>query len=212
MIHKIESANSTWKEFVYKNVVEFCNEKESRTFTLKDFTKNRLELFQKFRPDNQHVEAKIRQQLQFLRDEGKISFLDNSGHYTLRGIYLLEPEKEETKTIDLRMEKPEIREYLVETYVRKVKWAEQCRKIMGDCCIYHKCDNTFYREDGTKYIEIHHIIPLCDNGEDGLWNLSPLCAHHHKMSHFSDKKTKENMRKYLLSRVTEIVGAKQKYD
>lgn len=35
----------------------------------------------KFHPENQHVKDKIRQTLQYLRDEGVISFVDARGSY-----------------------------------------------------------------------------------------------------------------------------------
>lgn len=96
-----------WKQFVYQQIIDHCNTIGSRTFSLKDFLKNKLEDFKIFRPNNRNIEAKVRQQLQFLRDDGLISFLDNSGHYTLRGIDLLKPEALETNTLDLSKELPE---------------------------------------------------------------------------------------------------------
>lgn len=190
-----------WKEFVYQQVISHCNRGGSRTFSLKDFLKEGLGEFQQFRPNNKNVEAKIRQQLQFLRNDNLISFLDNSGHYTLRGIDLLKPEAEETRTIDLSKEEPEKREYIVETYVRNVAWAKQAKEILGDLCLCNNCNNTFVREDGTRYIEVHHIIPLYRGGEDGLWNLSVLCAHHHRMAHYSDAKTRIDVENFLINEV-----------
>jgi predicted HNH restriction endonuclease len=191
----------TWKDFVYQNVIEHCNKAGSRTFSLQELLNERIDAFKLFRPNNKHVEAKIRQQLQFLRDGNLITFLDNSGHYTLRGIDLLKPEAEETKTIDLTKEAPKKREYLVEVYVRHVAWARKAREAFGDLCIYNCCSNTFFREDGTRYIEVHHIIPLYKGGEEGLWNLSVLCAHHHRMAHFSDAKTRIAVENYLIKEV-----------
>jgi len=187
-----------WKDFVLEQVVNYCNEMGSRTFSLQAFLADKLSIFKEFRPNNQNIEAKIRQQLQFLRDENKITFLDNSGHYTLRGIDLLEKETEETKSIDISRETPEKREYLIETYVRKVAWANMAKMKFGELCMYQKCSNTFFREDGSRYIEVHHIIPLFKGGEDGIWNLAVLCSHHHRMAHFSDIKTRINIESYLL--------------
>lgn len=196
----------TWKEFVYQKIIEHCDSAGSRTFSLRELLNGKVEEFRKFKPGNKHIEAKIRQQLQFLRDDGLISFLDNSGHYTLRGVELLKAETEEIKTIDLSRENPEKREYLVEVYVREVAWAKKAREVFGDLCICNGCRNTFLRENGTRYIEVHHIIPLYNGGEDGLWNLSVLCAHHHRMAHYSDVKTKIALEKYLLNEV------KNRYD
>lgn len=190
-----------WKDFVYNEIIDFCNEKGNRTFSLKDFLNDKLTTFQNFRPSNRNIAAKIRQQLQFLRNDNLISFVDNSGHYTLRGIDLLNVEIEETNSIDLSREEPEKKEYLIETYVRNVAWAKQAREMLGDMCLFNSCDNTFLRVDGTRYIEVHHIIPLCSGGEDGIWNLSVLCAHHHRMAHYSDSKTRNAVEKFLLNEV-----------
>ncbi|MFM8444644.1 MAG: HNH endonuclease [Methylococcus sp.] len=186
---------------IYLQVIEHCNTTGARTFSLQDFIKERLSIFQDFRPDNKHIEAKIRQQLQVLRNAGLITFLDNTGHYTLRGVDLLDSEKEEIASIDLSREEPEKREYLVETYVRKVKWAKQAIDKLGYNCLFHNCVNTFVRDDGIPYIEVHHIIPLCDGGEDRLWNLSVLCAHHHRMAHFADVNTRLSVKELLLKEV-----------
>ncbi|MFH1897157.1 MAG: HNH endonuclease [Candidatus Desantisbacteria bacterium] len=196
----------TWKEFIYQQIVEYCNRIGSRTFSLQEFYTDKEPIIKLFKPENQHRPAKVRQQLQFLRDDKLITFLDNSGHYTLRGVDLLEPEKQEIKTIDISKESPEKREYLVETYVRSVSWALKAIKIFGKYCIFNKCSNTFLREDGTPYIEVHHIVPLCKGGEDGLWNLSVLCAHHHRMAHYADVQTRINVENYLLKETKCRIG------
>ncbi|MCF7791803.1 MAG: HNH endonuclease [Victivallales bacterium] len=190
-----------WKEFVLKNIIEYCNRIGSRTFSLSDFTKDKKEVFRLFKPDNKHTEAKIRQQLQFLRDDNVLSFLDNTGHYTLRGIDLLEKEKQEIHSLDISKETPERKEYLVETYVRDVAWAKKARNIFGEFCLCKNCNNTFIKDDGLRYIEVHHIIPLCKGGEDALWNLSVLCAHHHRMAHYSDIRTRIQLEKFLLKEI-----------
>jgi hypothetical protein len=191
----------TWKEFIYREIIEYCNRKESRTFSLKDFYNDKENVISGFKPKNLHRLAKVRQQLQFLRNDGLLTFLDNSGHYTLRGINLLEKEKEETFSIDISKEIPEKREYLVETYVRNVGWAKRAKETFGFYCMFPSCNNTFIKEDGTPYIEVHHIIPLCSGGEDGLWNLSVLCAHHHRVAHFAELKTRFELEKTLLQEV-----------
>lgn len=197
-----------WTDLVFNEVRNHCNAHGSRTFTLEDFIKDKLPVFTAAKPENNNPEAKVRQQLQFLRDQGKISFLDNSGNYTLREIYLLDDELEETKTIDLSKEEPEKREYLLETYVRRVKWAKMAVDRLGDRCLCQGCKNTFYRPDNSRYIEVHHIIPLFEGGEDAIWNLAVLCAHHHKKAHYSDTKSKQEMQAYLQAEVDRRIKLK----
>jgi len=189
----------TWKDLIYQRIVAFCNEIESRTFTLNEFFAANEDMFKQTYPNNRFPRQKTCEMLQKLRDDGLLTFLDYTGSYTLRGIDLLEMEKEETKTIDLSREVPGRREYLVETYVRKVKWAKRAREVFGDYCLFDACTNTFLREDGIPYVEVHHIVPLYRNGEDSLHNLCVLCAHHHKMAHFSDQRTVETIESKLLS-------------
>lgn len=181
-------------------IVEFCNNEGSRTFSLQQLNTT-FGNFEKIGIGGQTPQATIRRLLQELRDEKFISFMDNSGCYTLRGVDLLESEKEEIETISFSNETPQKREYLIETYIRKTKWAEKAKSIFGSFCIYGKCNNTFCKEDGTPYIEVHHIIPLYKGGEDGIWNLSVLCAHHHRMAHFASTSEVIKIENYLLNEV-----------
>ena len=189
----------TWRDLVYHRTIAYCNEIESRTFSLSDFFAANEDVFRSAYPNNRFPRQKVCEMLQKLRDAELITFLKNTGNYTLRGVELLDVEREETTTIELSKETPDKREYLVETYVRKAKWAQRAREAFGDYCLYDKCKNTFLRNDGTPYIEVHHIIFLCRNGEDSLPNLSVLCAHHHRMAHFAHYRTKKHLQCMLLS-------------
>ena len=57
---------------------------------------------QAFRPENKNVAAKIRQQFQFLRDEGLLTFVNNNGFCTLRDLSLLEQEIEAINAVGLQ--------------------------------------------------------------------------------------------------------------
>ncbi|MCX7878136.1 MAG: HNH endonuclease [Ignavibacteria bacterium] len=190
-----------WKDLVYQAIIDHCNKKGSRTFSLRNFLDDKIYFFSSLKPNNRHIEEKVRQQLQFLRDSKLINFLDYTGNYTLVASDLLDYEKREVQHIDLSKEKPDRREYIIETYVRKAKWVKMAKQILGYYCIFKNCRNTFIQEDGTPYIEVHHIIPLCHGGEDSMWNLSVLCAHHHRMAHFANKSVKERVQKFLLKEV-----------
>ena len=188
----------TWKEYTYRLICEFCNDKGSRTFTLHDFFKKNEQAFIQFKPLNNNTLPKVRQQLQYLRDDGMISFEDNRGTYTLRGVEILENEIDEDKIKDVSKSVPEKREYLIEIFARNRGWVEEAKRAFGSYCMLKNCNNTFIKEDGSPYIEVHHIIPLHRGGEDGIWNLAVLCAHHHKMAHFANSITKLSLEKLLL--------------
>jgi 5-methylcytosine-specific restriction protein A len=48
----------------------------------------------------------------------------------------------------------------------------------------------FVKDDGTAYIETHHIIALAEDGSDRLWNVIALCAGHHREAHFGAHRIK----------------------
>lgn len=191
----------TWKDFVYSLVIEYCNERGKRTFTLQEFFTAHEKDFHEFKPNNRHILPKVRQQLQFLRDDGLIQFLDGHGTYTLRGIDLLKGEVEDEKIQEISKEAPEKREYLIETYARNRGWVREAKEKFGFYCLYPQCHNTFKKPNNEPYIEVHHIVSLCDSGEDAIWNLAVVCAHHHKMSHFSDAPTRKKLQSILLHEV-----------
>jgi predicted HNH restriction endonuclease len=181
-------------------LIDFCNQRESRTFSLRELN----EAYRNF--DNISIggrtpQATVRRLLQELRDLNFISFMDNSGNYTLRGVEFLEKEKNELSSIDFSKETPQKREYLFETYVRNISWARQAKRILGEKCLCRNCNNSFITDTGNKYIEVHHIIPLFQGGEDSIWNLSVLCAHHHRMAHFAEVKERIALEKYLIKEV-----------
>lgn len=190
-----------WKEFVYHLVVEFCNKRGKRTFTLQEFYSAHENDFRKYKPNNHYLLPKVRQQLQFLRNDGLIQFVDGRGTYTLRGIELLKGEVEDEKIQEISKEVPEKREYLIETFARNRGWVKEAKEKFGKYCLYPRCFNTFNKPDNKPYIEVHHIISLCDGGEDAIWNLSVVCAHHHKMAHFATLSTKQELQNILLREV-----------
>lgn len=181
-------------------IIDFCNKRESRTFSLKEFIQEYND-FQIIGIGGKTPQATVRRLLQELRDLEFLSFRDYSGNYTLQGIDLLEKEKQDISRIDLSRERPNKREYLLETYVRNVRWAHQAKEILGDRCLCKNCNNSFITESGYRYIEVHHIVPLHEQGEDRIWNLAVLCAHHHRMAHFAEVSKKKKMEEYLLREV-----------
>ena len=63
-------------------VMECIDEIDNPVFTLQDMY-NFEDILQQQYPENRHVKAKIRQQLQILRDKGYIAFLGDGGYKKL---------------------------------------------------------------------------------------------------------------------------------
>ena len=75
-------ASGGWGAEVLSCVRVLESEIGKREFTLQAFYSRFVESLSRWHPDNRHVEAKIRQQLQVLRDGGMLEFL-GSGRYRI---------------------------------------------------------------------------------------------------------------------------------
>lgn len=190
-----------WKDFTQQLVVDYCNEKGSRTFTLQDFQSAKEKEIMSFSESNNYPFDKVRQQLQLLRNDGILTFVDNRGTYTLRKPVVLQGELSEENVAFVHQKEPNKQEYVRETFARDRGWVYEAKEKFGHYCLHPNCNNTFNKQDGLPYIEVHHIIPLYEGGEDAIWNLVVVCAHHHKMAHFADVETQMNLKKIF----TEIV-------
>lgn len=53
----------------------------------------------------------------------------------------------------------------------------------------------FETATGGVYLETHHVVPLCESGEDSTSNVAALCPDHHRQAHFG--KSRESIRDTL---------------
>lgn len=198
----------TWKTFVLQLVTQFCETRACRSFSLGEFGDFAELALAGFAPNNFHRAAKLRQTLQFLRDDSLIAFKDGHGNYTLLGQTLLaqEVEPEAVPILQAFRGAPEKREYLIEIYARDQGLVKQARQLFDFKCACFGCSNSFLKDDGTFYCEVHHITPFHRGGEDVLSNLSVLCAHHHRMAHFAGQKEQAELREFLLDRTTKMLA------
>ncbi|MFN9691226.1 MAG: HNH endonuclease [Vampirovibrionales bacterium] len=202
-----------WRGFIKEEVLSYCNNTGLRTFTLKEFlTPELVGKCQQFFPENNNPEAKIRQQLQQLRDKEQLIYFHSEarGTYTLLEENALEAEVEPMyHSIIKEVKNPIKKEYLRETFARDYGWVKMAKEILGTHCLCPSCSNTFQKPDETSYIEVHHIKSLSQGGEDALWNLSTLCAHHHRMAHFAKKEVCDSLNQDLLGITQSILKSKQ---
>lgn len=194
-----------WKNFTRELVVGYCTERGSRTFALQDLQATKEAEIRAFSENNNYPFDKLRQQLQLLRKEGVLTFVDNRGTYTLRDPVVLPGELSEEGVAYVHEKEPDKREYVRETFARDRGWVREAKEKFGVYCLHPSCKNTFNKQDGQPYIEVHHIVPLFEGGEDAVWNLTVVCAHHHKMAHFADVETQLDLRKLFLKIVEKSV-------
>lgn len=186
-----------WKSFTLLKIEEFCNDKISHTFMLKEFTDYYIDVFASAFPDNNTVKDKIRQIMQQLRDDNLLRF-DERGSYTYLGLLQSEQSNQTDQFSNLSFMG---NEYLLENLNSdsELGYAKLAKNHFGTHCMFEKCQNTFLTAKSLPYIEVHHILPLADGGEDILANLSVVCAHHHRMAHYAKNDIKQEIRTYLLS-------------
>ncbi|WP_077045963.1 HNH endonuclease signature motif containing protein [Pseudomonas sp. KK4] len=48
----------------------------------------------------------------------------------------------------------------------------------------------FQRDDGSSYLEVHHVVPLSEKGLDSLDNVAALCPNCHRQQHHSRDRIK----------------------
>jgi predicted HNH restriction endonuclease len=55
------------------------------------------------------------------------------------------------------------------------------RKRAGYSCEVEGCTSpTFVTDDGERFVEVHHLTPLAQGGEDTIENTACLCPTHHR--------------------------------
>jgi predicted HNH restriction endonuclease len=59
----------------------------------------------------------------------------------------------------------------------------------------------FHRDDGSPYLEVHHIVPLAEGGDDTLVNAAALCPHCHRKLHHGATRLSERsaLQKHIAS-------------
>lgn len=60
----------------------------------------------------------------------------------------------------------------------------------------------FLKDDDTPYLEVHHIVPLAEGGDDTLINAAAICPHCHRVLHHG--KDRMTLRSQLASHVAAI--------
>lgn len=91
----------TWLQQILAEIIDFCNARGSRGFTLRELTDERLGVLQAFRPSNNTVRDTLRRALQELHDQVRLTFVNNKDLFNLRGLALLEHGMEAIAAITL---------------------------------------------------------------------------------------------------------------
>ncbi len=73
------------------------------------------------------------------------------------------------------------------------------KRLAGHRCEVEGCTGpTFENEAGQLFVEVHHLTPLAEGGEDVLENTIALCPTHHRWLHHAINRTE--MRNQLIAK------------
>lgn len=84
-----------------------------------------------------------------------------------------------------RVGPPPKRNRIVNDFVRDPYIVAAAISRAADRCEMPACaSQLFNREDGRPYLEVHHIVPLSEGGDDTLVNAAALCPSCHRELHY----------------------------
>jgi predicted HNH restriction endonuclease len=66
--------------------------------------------------------------------------------------------------------------------------AATLHRANGFCEMPNCTSELFSRDDGTAFLEVHHITPLAEGGDDTLLNAAALCPMCHRELHFGSQR------------------------
>jgi len=171
-------AEVSWKQAVLDRVLVMVNERGRTDFTVEELHRRYGRELGRLFPRNHHVRAKVRQILQFLRDDGLLVALQT-------GCYALDLGSPHVHT-DAPIALPAGRE--LPPVVRLRTTARLRDTVLGlavKALYQHRCQACGETVPLTRsdYVESHHLRPLGNphNGPDTPGNVIVLCPNHHTM-------------------------------
>jgi 5-methylcytosine-specific restriction endonuclease McrA len=86
----------------------------------------------------------------------------------------------------------------INTYPRNSILKNYVKRRSNYSCEMLNCTyQGFQKENGEPYIEVHHVIPLSEEGEDSVYNTVALCPNCHRALHYANNR--EELREILLN-------------
>ncbi|AHG00718.1 hypothetical protein HALLA_05705 [Halostagnicola larsenii XH-48] len=175
-----EDDDLSWLDAMRLELERFQEQKGESVATLGelyDFSEHRLSI--QF-PDNNHVRAKIRQQLQRLRDQDEVEFLDEQGTYRINvGDEIKQEKGELEQALDSEPQLTEDSTEFTESRrrARDHAFAELVKDAYDYSCAI--CGSSRETPAGNPEVEAAHIYPKREGGSDDVRNGLTLCKLHH---------------------------------
>jgi predicted HNH restriction endonuclease len=88
---------------------------------------------------------------------------------------------------DLGTDSPAYTIFTGKRYARDQRVRTAVKQRAGGRCEY--CgEEGFKCDDGTNYLECHHILALANDGADKMSNVIAICPHDHREAHFGERR------------------------
>lgn len=82
---------------------------------------------------------------------------------------------------------------------RNAKQIEMAKVRDRYTCQFPDCSSpTFKTKHGEMFVEVHHLNPVAEGGDDDLNNLVCLCSQHHSQIHYASDDVRAAMREALI--------------
>ncbi|MCB4766573.1 MAG: HNH endonuclease [Sulfurovum sp.] len=94
--------------------------------------------------------------------------------------------------------RPQQVQQIISTYPRNNILKNYVKRRANYACEMPNCNyQGFLKENGESYIEVHHVIPLSEGGEDSINNTIALCPNCHRALHYANNR--QQLREMLLN-------------
>ncbi len=99
--------------------------------------------------------------------------------------------------------RPQQVQQTIYTYSRNNTLKNYVKRRSDYSCEMPSCNyQGFQKENGERYIEIHHVIPLSERGEDSINNTVALCPNCHRALHYASNR--QELREILLNYLSHL--------
>lgn len=86
--------------------------------------------------------------------------------------------------------RPKTRVVTHEDFVRDPYVVKAALIRAGNLCEMPSCKTVlFKRDNGNDYVEVHHVVPLSEGGDDCMANVAALCPQCHREQHFGKERS-----------------------
>ena len=116
------------------------------------------------------------------KSSGKIYSHDEVMRLTAAGIFY------HNKGRESGSKSPVSRSVLRKEFERSAAVVEAALGRAGGICELCEMSGPFKCLDGRPFLEVHHVVPLSEGGEDTLNNVAAICPNCHRACHFSPEK------------------------